>query len=300
MSRPRCSAPEPVTSTRSVSSRAVPARAAAALLPDARLADRRRGRAAGDAARGLARPGRLRGPGVAADVAVPDRDQPLPQRAARRRPADPARAGAAVPAAGAEPPRRGDLAAAVPGRAAGARARRRAGPGGALRDAGRRSNWRSSPRCSGCRRARPPPWCCATCSATPPPRSPACWTPPRPPSRAPCSGPAPRSTHRRRRPARPRPGRPGTRPGPALRRRVQRRRRRRGSSRLLTDDAWLAMPPAPHEYHGARRSPRSCAASAAWRGPAGACGSRRPAPTGQPAFGCYLAEPGDHAGRPPG
>ena len=44
----------------------------------------RRGRAAGDAAGGLAGPGRLRGARLGPDLAVPDRDQPLPERAARR------------------------------------------------------------------------------------------------------------------------------------------------------------------------------------------------------------------------
>ena len=64
--------------------RAAPARAARALLPDARLRPGRRGRAAGRAAAGVegARP--LRGPQLAALLAVPDRDQHLPGRARAR------------------------------------------------------------------------------------------------------------------------------------------------------------------------------------------------------------------------
>jgi RNA polymerase sigma-70 factor (TIGR02960 family) len=56
-----------------------------------------------------------------------------------------------------------------------------------------------------------------------------------------------------------------------------------GVLRLLTDDAWLAMPPAPHEYHGRAAIGAFLAASAAWRGP----GRLRLVPTsanGQPAF----------------
>jgi RNA polymerase sigma-70 factor (TIGR02960 family) len=56
---------------------------------------------------------------------------------------------------------------------------------------------------------------------------------------------------------------------------------------LLTDDAWLAMPPAPHEYRGRTDIARFLRASAAWRG----ARHLRLVPTranGQPAFGCYL------------
>lgn len=35
---------------------------------------------------------------------------------------------------------------------------------------------------------------------------------------------------------------------------------------LLTDDAWLAMPPAPHEYHGPEAITAFLSASAGWRG----------------------------------
>ena len=56
---------------------------------------------------------------------------------------------------------------------------------------------------------------------------------------------------------------------------------------LLTDDAWLAMPPAPHEYHGPAAIGAFLCSSATWR-----AGRRiRLVPTcanSQPAFGCYL------------
>ena len=69
--------------------RALPPRAPAPLLPDPRLAPGRRGPAPGDAAGGLARARAVRGPLVAARVAVHDRHQPLPERAARRAGAGP-------------------------------------------------------------------------------------------------------------------------------------------------------------------------------------------------------------------
>jgi len=56
---------------------------------------------------------------------------------------------------------------------------------------------------------------------------------------------------------------------------------------LLTDDAWLTMPPARHEYQGAAAIASFLRTSASWRG-----GRRfRLVPTRantQPAFGCYL------------
>ena len=62
-----------------------------------------------------------------------------------------------------------------------------------------------------------------------------------------------------------------------------------GVVRLLTDDAWLAMPPAPREYHGRVAISAFLSASATWRNgrrfhlvPAGA--------NTQPAFGCYLSD----------
>ncbi|MEJ3656258.1 RNA polymerase subunit sigma-70 [Actinomycetes bacterium KLBMP 9759] len=62
---------------------------------------------------------------------------------------------------------------------------------------------------------------------------------------------------------------------------------------LLTDDGWLAMPPAPHEYHGRDAVAAFLSASMAWSGR----GAARLLPTRantQPAFGCYLG------GRPAG
>src|SRR5215475_12844703 len=61
--------------------RAIPAGVAGALLPDDRLAGRGRGPGAGDLLAGLAVARRLRGPVVAAGLAVPDRHQRLPDRA---------------------------------------------------------------------------------------------------------------------------------------------------------------------------------------------------------------------------
>jgi len=56
---------------------------------------------------------------------------------------------------------------------------------------------------------------------------------------------------------------------------------------LLTDDAWLAMPPAPHEYHGPAAIAGFLKSSSTWRDdlrlrlvPAAA--------NRQPAYGCYL------------
>ena len=60
---------------------------------------------------------------------------------------------------------------------------------------------------------------------------------------------------------------------------------------LLTDDAWLAMPPAPHEYHGGDAIAAFLRASASWRQGRKlhlvATGAN-----GQPAFGVYLTAPG--------
>ena len=56
---------------------------------------------------------------------------------------------------------------------------------------------------------------------------------------------------------------------------------------LLTDDAWLAMPPAPHEYQGSEAIASFLRISAKWRGR----GHLRLVPTRantQPAFGCYV------------
>lgn len=68
---------------------------------------------------------------------------------------------------------------------------------------------------------------------------------------------------------------------------------------LLTDDAWLAMPPAPHEYHGHEAIETFLRASNRWHG------ARRfrlvaTRANTQPAFGCYLTHPdqpsADYAG----
>ena len=59
---------------------------------------------------------------------------------------------------------------------------------------------------------------------------------------------------------------------------------------LLTGDAWLTMPPAPHQYQGAAAIASFLRASAAWHG----ARRFRLVPTranGQPAFGCYLGDP---------
>jgi RNA polymerase sigma-70 factor (TIGR02960 family) len=68
---------------------------------------------------------------------------------------------------------------------------------------------------------------------------------------------------------------------------------------LLTDDAWLAMPPAPHEYHGRQAIAAFLRVSGAWRGPRRLLLAPTRANT-QPAYGCYLAEPGQPEGQPAG
>ncbi len=59
---------------------------------------------------------------------------------------------------------------------------------------------------------------------------------------------------------------------------------------LLTDSAWLAMPPAPHEYHGAAAITGFLRAYLSWRGQRGHRLVRTGANT-QPAFGYYIARP---------
>lgn len=72
-----------------------------------------------------------------------------------------------------------------------------------------------------------------------------------------------------------------------------------GVIELLTDDAWLAMPPAPHEYRGPTAIAGFLRISATWRG-----GRRfRLVPTRanrQPAFGCYLTEAAEPTAHPTG
>lgn len=68
---------------------------------------------------------------------------------------------------------------------------------------------------------------------------------------------------------------------------------------LLTDDAWLAMPPAPHEYHGPAAIAGFLRASAGWRG----ARPLRLVPTRantQPAFGCYHVHPATRVASPAG
>lgn len=57
---------------------------------------------------------------------------------------------------------------------------------------------------------------------------------------------------------------------------------------LLTDDAWLAMPPAPHQYTGTPAIAAFLHASAAWRGPHRRYSLLPTRANAQPAFGCYL------------
>ncbi|MBB5804569.1 RNA polymerase sigma-70 factor (ECF subfamily) [Saccharothrix ecbatanensis] len=66
---------------------------------------------------------------------------------------------------------------------------------------------------------------------------------------------------------------------------------------LLTDDAWLAMPPAPHEYHGAAAIAAFFRASFGWRRPRRVRLVATRANT-QPAFASYLAELGASTDRP--
>ncbi len=58
---------------------------------------------------------------------------------------------------------------------------------------------------------------------------------------------------------------------------------------LLTDDAWLTMPPEPYEYQGAEAIARFLEDRAARRGAHYRLVSTRA--NGQPAFGCYLPDP---------
>ena len=60
---------------------------------------------------------------------------------------------------------------------------------------------------------------------------------------------------------------------------------------LLTEDAWIRMPPEPHEYQGRagdRRVPAHAARSGATAAASGSC---PPGPTAQPAFAYYLGDP---------
>ncbi len=69
---------------------------------------------------------------------------------------------------------------------------------------------------------------------------------------------------------------------------------------LLTDDAWLTMPPAPHEYHGPDAIAEFLRASFGYRGTRRAHLSPTSANT-QPAFATYLDDPdADHRHGPAG
>jgi ketosteroid isomerase-like protein len=56
---------------------------------------------------------------------------------------------------------------------------------------------------------------------------------------------------------------------------------------LLTDDAWVTMPPLPHAYHGHKAISAFLHGSAERRGAALRLVATRA--NGQPAFGCYLS-----------
>jgi RNA polymerase sigma-70 factor (ECF subfamily) len=67
---------------------------------------------------------------------------------------------------------------------------------------------------------------------------------------------------------------------------------------LLTDDAWVTMPPQPHAYQGAAAIGRFLRDRAASRGaPLWLVPTRA---NGQPAFGCYFPCPHTEIGRPYG
>lgn len=68
---------------------------------------------------------------------------------------------------------------------------------------------------------------------------------------------------------------------------------------LLTDDAWLSMPPAPHQYHGVGAISLMLRASFTFRGDR--CMYLLPASANtQPALAGYLTEPGQHVAAPAG
>jgi RNA polymerase sigma-70 factor (TIGR02960 family) len=68
---------------------------------------------------------------------------------------------------------------------------------------------------------------------------------------------------------------------------------------LLTDDAWLSMPPAPHEYHGPEAIAAFLRAGFAYRGDRRVALLPARANT-QPAFGSYLADGPGRAATPAG
>ena len=156
----------------------------------------------------------------------------------------------------------------------------------------------SSSACSICRPSSERCWCCATCSATAPARSPRCSTPARRRPTACCDGRAPRSSRAcRRRDATARrcrtPGSSarswGASPMRSMSGDVD------GMVAVLTDDAWLTMPPLPHAYQG-RDAIRAFLLGAEQRrgAPVRMVATRA---NGDPAFGCYLTA-GVDASRP--
>jgi RNA polymerase sigma-70 factor (ECF subfamily) len=68
---------------------------------------------------------------------------------------------------------------------------------------------------------------------------------------------------------------------------------------LLTDDAWLSMPPAPHQYHGPASIRAFLRASFGFRGSRGVYLLPARA-NGQPALGSYIADPGGGTASPGG
>jgi RNA polymerase sigma-70 factor (TIGR02960 family) len=68
---------------------------------------------------------------------------------------------------------------------------------------------------------------------------------------------------------------------------------------LLTDDVWLAMPPAPHEYHGIPAVLGFLEVSTSWH-PDRAVHLVPAAANGQPAYACYLSHPGAPSAEPAG
>lgn len=152
-----------------------------------------------------------------------------------------------------------------------------------------RSNSRSSPPCSGCHLGRPPPSCSATCSTSPPQKPPACSPNPTTVKGLLQRGRAAlgrQQSHGERGVSQ-----PGSRAEQTLAQRFADAFMADDVDQmvaLLTDDAWLAMPPAPHEYHGLDAIAEFLRARAPWQ-----AGRRfsllATRVNNQPAFGCYLA-----------
>jgi hypothetical protein len=139
-----------------------------------RLGAGRRGHGAGDAPGRLAEPRGVRGSRLRALLALPDRDQPLPERAARAV-APPQGGTSHWSLAGAHAPNRAGLARAIPPRAARGHPRPLRRAGGALRSQGvdRAFVHRRPPAPAA------PPARGARARASAPPRLPRCSTPAR-------------------------------------------------------------------------------------------------------------------------